>query len=271
MYESVKQSIIDALVGREGGTKIQPENHQAYELEFLEYVRKIELSTFSVLEGFAYPNTVPIQPDNAKVGYIGGVSNNTIIYENFYGQDGNPITVSAGTDESFFIVLIWNTAYWSYEKIPANINNYYNGGNTTGLLSYLVAQLITLDQQKIARDNIKALSKLEKITGVIRASELPVANGNNRYIYDTTDKILYHENESDWSAINDDNIILFENETISYLYQKGVTSLVELWDNKPIISTFKTDTPVYGTSMGKYASGSTIPSAGKTFEEVFKD
>ena len=63
-YDDTKQKIIDTLMGRPNGTEIQPENHQDYALNMLDYIRSLELATTSTLIGVAYADTVPIQPDD---------------------------------------------------------------------------------------------------------------------------------------------------------------------------------------------------------------
>lgn len=121
-YEDTKEKIISSLMGRPVGTEIQPENHQDYALSMLDYVRSLELVATSTLLGTAYPNTFPLQPDNSRVCYIAGVSQNqNVIFQNFIGQDGNPISVTSGDMEFFFVVLMWNTQYWSHEIFPTSI------------------------------------------------------------------------------------------------------------------------------------------------------
>lgn len=40
-YNDTKDLIIKALMGRPVGTEIQPENHQAYALNMLDYIKRI--------------------------------------------------------------------------------------------------------------------------------------------------------------------------------------------------------------------------------------
>lgn len=121
-YEDTKMMIINTLMGREPGTEIMPENHQAFALNMLDYIRSVEMSSASTLIGVAEESTNPIQPSNARVAYIAGVAQNrTVIFANFHGIDGLPISVTTGDMESLFIILLWNTAYWTAQTIDANI------------------------------------------------------------------------------------------------------------------------------------------------------
>jgi hypothetical protein len=121
-YEDTRMMIINTLMGREPGTEIMPENHQAFALNMLDYIRSVEMSSASTLIGVAEENTNPIQPSNARVAYIAGVAQNrTAIFANFHGIDGLPISVTTGDMESLFVILLWNTAYWTAQTIDANI------------------------------------------------------------------------------------------------------------------------------------------------------
>ena len=42
-------------------------------------------------------------------------------FENFRGQDGQPITVTTGDMEARLIILVWNKQYWSLQTIPTSI------------------------------------------------------------------------------------------------------------------------------------------------------
>ena len=44
-YSDTKQMIIDALMGRPEGTQIQPEDHQAFALQIIDYIKSVELSS----------------------------------------------------------------------------------------------------------------------------------------------------------------------------------------------------------------------------------
>ena len=88
----------------------------------LDYIRSLELIATSTLIGVAESNTTPVQPDSSRVCYIAGVAQNqTVTFENFIGQDGNPISVTTGDMEGIFVILMWNTQYWSAQTFSTNI------------------------------------------------------------------------------------------------------------------------------------------------------
>ena len=121
-YEDTKQKIISTLMGRPAGTEIQPENHQDYALNMLDYIRSLELIATSTLIGVAESNSTPVQPNVSRVCYIAGVAQNqTVTFENFIGENGNPISVTTGDMEGVFIILMWNTQYWSAQTFSTNI------------------------------------------------------------------------------------------------------------------------------------------------------
>ena len=121
-YEDTKQKIISTLMGRPNGTEIQPENHQDYALNMLDYIRSLELIATSTLIGVAESNSTPVQPNDSRVCYIAGVAQNqTVTFENFIGENGNPISVTTGDMEGVFIILMWNTQYWSAQTFSTNI------------------------------------------------------------------------------------------------------------------------------------------------------
>lgn len=121
-YEDTKQKIISTLMGRPVGTEIQPENHQDYALNMLDYIRSLELIATSTLIGVAESNTTPVQPNSSRVCYIAGVAQNqTVVFENFIGENGTPISVTTGDMEGVFIILLWNTQYWSAQTFNTNI------------------------------------------------------------------------------------------------------------------------------------------------------
>ena len=109
-------------MGRPVGTEIQPENHQDYALNMLDYIRSLELIATSTLIGVAESNTTPVQPNSSRVCYIAGVAQNqTVVFENFIDENGNPISVTTGDMEGVFIILLWNTQYWSAQTFSTNI------------------------------------------------------------------------------------------------------------------------------------------------------
>ena len=121
-YDDTYKMIIECLMGRPNGTEIQPEKHQEYALNMLEYIRSLELVANAPLIGIAQPNTQPIQPDNSRAAYIAGVAQNrTTTFLHFHGQDGEPISVTTSDMEAYLVVLLWNGQYWSCQTMPTNI------------------------------------------------------------------------------------------------------------------------------------------------------
>lgn len=121
-YLDTRQMIIDTLMGRPEGTQVQPEDHQAYALNMLNYIRAVELASGSSLIGIAEADTVPIEPYDARVSYIAGVAQNrTVTFTNFKKQNSQPISITTGDMEAVFVILLWNTQYWEYQVTPANI------------------------------------------------------------------------------------------------------------------------------------------------------
>ena len=118
-YNEVKKLIINTLTNRPSGTEIQPEDHQWFALQLLDYARQIELAASSGFMGYADANKVPIQPDDSNVSYISSVpSGETITFLNFFDKSGNAISVTAPDGETDVIILIWNTKYWDKHVIP---------------------------------------------------------------------------------------------------------------------------------------------------------
>lgn len=121
-YDDTYKMIIECLMGRPNGTEIQPEKHQEYALNMLEYIRSLELVANAPLIGIAQPNTQPIQPDNSRAAYIAGVAQNrTTTFLHFHGQDGEPISVTTSDMEAYLVVLLWDGQYWSCQTMPTNI------------------------------------------------------------------------------------------------------------------------------------------------------
>ena len=95
-YDDTYNMIISTLMGRPAGTEIQPENHQAFALNMLEYIRSLELLANAPFIGVATPTTQPVQPDDSRACYIAGVAQDrTTIFQNFRDMNGNPLI--AGT------------------------------------------------------------------------------------------------------------------------------------------------------------------------------
>ena len=121
-YNDTKAMIISTLMGRPAGTEIQPENQQAYELNMLDYIRSLELISSSPIIGIADETTTPVQPDNARVSYIAGVAQNrTVTFQNFIGENGQPLSITTGDMEAYLVILLWNAQYWTMQAIPTNI------------------------------------------------------------------------------------------------------------------------------------------------------
>ena len=121
-YDDTYQLIINALMGRPAGTEIQPEDHQAFALSMLEYIRSLELLANAPFIGIAKPTTHPLQPNDSRACYIAGVAQDrTTVFQYFYDMNGEPISISSGEMEAYLIILIWNGQYWSAESVPTNI------------------------------------------------------------------------------------------------------------------------------------------------------
>lgn len=121
-YDSIKQKIVKSLLGRDNDTEILPENHQEFALALLEYIRSVELISGSTLIGVATEDTVPVQSNDASECYIAAVAQDkNAIFTNFRNKDGNPITITTGSNEAKFVILIWNRNFWSSAEISGNI------------------------------------------------------------------------------------------------------------------------------------------------------
>lgn len=132
-YDDTYQMIINTLMGRPSGHEIQPEDHQAFALSMLEYIRSLELLANAPFIGLAKPTTQPIQPNDSRACYIAGVGQEgTTTFQNFYDIDGNPISITNGEMEACLVIFVWNGQYWSVESVPTNIINY------SGNLYYIV-------------------------------------------------------------------------------------------------------------------------------------
>lgn len=129
-YDDTYQMIINTLMGRPSGHEIQPEDHQAFALSMLEYIRSLELLANAPFIGLAKPTTQPIQPNDSRACYIAGVGQErTTTFQNFYDIDGNPISITNGEMEACLVIFVWNGQYWSAESVPTNIINYSEQGN----------------------------------------------------------------------------------------------------------------------------------------------
>lgn len=121
-YDDTYNLIISTLMGRPAGTEIQPEQHQAYALNMLEYIRSLELLANAPFIGVAQANTMPVQPDDSRACYIAGVAQDrTTTFQYFRGEDGQPISITNGEMEACLVIMVWNGQYWSAETVPTNI------------------------------------------------------------------------------------------------------------------------------------------------------
>lgn len=121
-YDDTYNMIISTLMGRPNGTEIQPENHQAFALNMLEYIRSLELLANAPFIGVATPTTQPVQPDDSRACYIAGVAQDrTTTFHNFRDMNGDPISITNGEMEACLVIFVWNAQYWSAETVPTNI------------------------------------------------------------------------------------------------------------------------------------------------------
>lgn len=113
-FDNTRQQIMDALVDRVVGTEIQPEAHQKFALALLEYIRSVELISASTLIGQCTPETQPVQPNDANVAYVGtALQQTTTIWENFHGEDGQPIIITTTSSNVAICIFTWNRQYWT--------------------------------------------------------------------------------------------------------------------------------------------------------------
>lgn len=121
-YDDTYNMIISTLMGRPAGTEIQPENHQAFALNMLEYIRSLELLANAPFIGVATPTTQPVQPDDSRACYIAGVAQDrTTVFQNFRDMNGDPISITNGEMEACLVIFVWNAQYWSAATVPTNI------------------------------------------------------------------------------------------------------------------------------------------------------
>lgn len=121
-YDDTYNMIISTLMGRPNGTEIQPENHQAFALNMLEYIRSLELLANAPFIDVATPTTQPVQPDDSRACYIAGVAQDrTTTFQNFRDMNGDPISITNGEMEACLVIFVWNAQYWSAETVPTNI------------------------------------------------------------------------------------------------------------------------------------------------------
>lgn len=113
-YEEIQQEIITTLVGRPVGTQIQPENHQQFALDMLEFANAMGSLVSNGLMGEALANTDPIEPSDANVAYVFQVpADTTKTFANFLNSNSNPISVTTNSSQAAIGFLMWNQEYWS--------------------------------------------------------------------------------------------------------------------------------------------------------------
>jgi hypothetical protein len=168
-YTDLVKQIQETLVGRPEGHEILPAEHQQIAMQIADYIRQVELSTTSTLTGFAEANTYPIQPSAARVCYIGSVPNSTTVtFTNFIGSDGNPISITTASNQSYLVVLLWNTQYWEHAEFPltmitnnsVNINVVQTEGTSTSNVMSQNAVTNSLKGIRNAMLHIAALNAL---------------------------------------------------------------------------------------------------------------
>lgn len=121
-YDDTRAKIINTLMGRPNGTEIQPENHQDYALNMLDYIRSLELLANAPFIGVAQPTTQPVQPDDSHACYIAGVAQDrTVTFQNFRNYIGQPIQITTSQMEAFLVILTWDGQYWTAESVPTNV------------------------------------------------------------------------------------------------------------------------------------------------------
>ena len=176
MYTEVKNKIKSTLVDRPAGTEVQVEKHQDYALSLLEYVRSLEIVAQSSLVGVATPQTEPVQPPTGRVSYIAGVdANSAVEFPNFLDVNGNPIIVTTGVDTAGFVLLVWNTKYWTAELFDISFIPYSARTLTTeqeldeALLPYShpIDFEIEYDQLGISKGNV-VVGKSNDTGGVVQ-------------------------------------------------------------------------------------------------------
>lgn len=161
-YLDTRQKIIDTLTGRAVGTQIQPINHQEFALALLDYIRQVELITASTLVGTAERGTVPVQSDKANLAYVAACPvGETVVFENFHGQDGQPLQYTADVNSAAIIILTWNKEYWTMTAVPASV-------------------LVTADNVNYTtsiRKTYASKSAMEADTNPVDEKNIPITNG----------------------------------------------------------------------------------------------
>lgn len=192
-YDDTRQKILETLMQRPNGTMIQPENHQDFALNLLDYIRSVELITASTLIGVAYEDTVPVQSNDANEAYIAGVEQQrSVIFQNFRDVNGESIIVNTDETGGKLVILVWNRQYWTKTEVPINLN--LSDGSVT---------FEKLDETlKEAIRNIELLSSGESplIVGKIDVSELDLSWENIHPIVEGKKPLRYIVTAKDFQA-----------------------------------------------------------------------
>lgn len=219
-YDDTYKMIIECLMGRPNGTEIQPEKHQEYALNMLEYIRSLELVANAPLIGIAQPNTQPIQPDNSRAAYIAGVAQNrTTTFLHFHGQDGEPISVTTSDMEAFLVVLLWNGQYWSCQTMPTNIIS--QAENAAFYYRYNIRKTYSSKSDMEADKNSPIGTDGTKINIGDLVSVVNPANGDENGIYS------YEGSENGWQFQGGINVAIKQETGQSandVMSQKAVTN-----------------------------------------------
>ena len=118
-YLDAQKKIEETLTGRQAGTQVTPDSHQAMASEILDYIHDVENMQTGVVEGIATKDTAPVQPDACNVIYLSAVnSNNTVSYKNFADANGDAIQITADEDP-LLVILFWNKKYWQFLAVKS--------------------------------------------------------------------------------------------------------------------------------------------------------
>ena len=205
-YAETRDRIINTLMGRPVGHEITPQEHQDFELLFLNYVRSVELVSASTLIGFADENTVPVQPENANCSYISTITNNaTIVFNNFPNEYGNPITVTTDGDHAGVIILLrrWDLGYWEYHIVPITLSeigdisyvlNFHPGFTTNKSVGGIPAGTVI-------PDNTSVLQVVKNMLYGYIAPTLTISGGSDNEIGVTVSPTINYKTVNSSSAI----------------------------------------------------------------------
>lgn len=235
-YDDTKKKIFNALLGRPSEEEIQPDKHQEFALNLLEYIRGVEITANGPLVGVAYENTVPIQPDSSRAAYIAGVAQEkTAVFENFIQEDGRPVTIKTGEMEGNLVILIWNTRYWSYESIPTNIISQSNQANFYYNLSIRKTYASVADMNADSVNPIGTDGRLIKIGEPVTVVNSAAPSENGYYSYEGS--------ENGWkfqSGFNFEVVQTTGTDANRPMSQKAITDELELKANHGYTSNPKT-------------------------------